>query len=56
MSNELQQLTSDNQGNLAEKLDSLSNKCQELILVTENTDKQRSVSQSSMGEGDIDLF
>ena len=56
LNSELAQIKNVGGEELEAQLDKLAIKCQELTKETKQADQQRSVSQSSMDEGDIDLF
>jgi len=56
ISNELNAITEAGSGDLTEHLASFEEKCQVMIEQTRNDNHQRTVSQASMEEGEIDLF
>jgi len=56
ISNELNAITEAGSGDLTTHLASFEEKCQKMIKQTKDDNHQRTVSQASMAEGEIDLF
>ncbi|WP_274377761.1 methyl-accepting chemotaxis protein [Brumicola nitratireducens] len=52
----LDEFCNQNEAHTQEQIDSLRNRCQEIIVKSKNDSEHRSVSQDSMDEGDIELF